>query len=121
MFVVTIKDEDAVIEQTRAGRIHLAHDEDRLDPGAAAGKRRDQIRLTVVVPERARIDPALSSFYQERPGPFTREIIRLSHVDPKVGIGIENVELALMKSDRRRPDTASVLNLRKNVFRMLFL
>src|SRR5688572_25519200 len=57
MLVVPVKNHDAIIQNARSVATHLVDDKHALDARAASCKRVNQIRIAVVVPQRARIDP----------------------------------------------------------------
>src|SRR6185369_14434011 len=58
------KDGPAFIEQFHAVGTHAADCQNAVDARPAFRKRADEIRLTIVVPERTGIDPALRGFDQ---------------------------------------------------------
>ena len=113
--VVPVKDHYAVVEQPRSVGAHPVDDENALDPGPAAGKSVYEIRIAVVVPEWARVDPALGGLDEQRPGPFTGWILCLRHKNAEVRIAVINVEFAVVVPDRRSPDAAAVLRSGKDV------
>ena len=113
--VVPVKDHYAVVEQPRSVGAHPVDDENALDAGPAAGESMHEIRLAVVVPERARVDPALGGPDEQRPGPFAGGILGLCHKYAEVRIAVINVIFAVMVPDRRSPDAAAVLRSGKNI------
>jgi hypothetical protein len=112
---VTIKNHHALIEQFGSVFAHATDHKKALDTGAAARECANQICLAIVIPERTRIDPALSLFDQKGLGPGTGRVLRLYEVNAEIGVRIKDVELAVVIADGRRPNAVSVLRAIKDI------
>src|SRR6185369_1171090 len=53
----TVEDHSSIVKQFRTVLAHAIDRENALDTGSAVGPRMDEVRVSIVVPERARIDP----------------------------------------------------------------
>src|SRR5262252_746672 len=106
---MAIKDQNPIIEQSGPIVTQTADHKQALDSRATAREGTHQIGLAVFVPKRAGIDPALGGLYQKRFGPRANWLFRLNHVDSVIRVRIKNVEFAVVISNRRRPNTVSVL------------
>ena len=76
--------------------IQLADGDDTLQLGTAAGIGVYQVDLSVVVPQGARVNDALSGLHQYGFGPRPLRVAGLGHKDSLVRISPENVELAVV-------------------------
>ena len=121
VFVVSVEDHHAVVQKACAVRAHAADDEDALDSRTTRGHRVDKVGIAVLVPQRTRINPSLRFLYQQRLRPRTSRILSLHHVDAVVRVWIEDIELAIVITNRRRPNAASMLRLAVNIERRLAL
>ena len=79
----------------------------------------DQVRAAVVVPKRARVDPAFGLFYEQGLRPLAGRVACFGHVDAEVGVAVIDIKLARVIPDRRRPNAAAMLGFAKDVVRFL--
>src|SRR4030095_7422918 len=92
-----------------------------LDTRATVRKGMYQISVAIVVPERTRIDPSFCALDQEWCASWSSRIFSLDHVDAVIRIGIEDVEITVVISNCRRPDTVTMLRSGKHIYGCLIL
>src|SRR6185369_88155 len=73
-----------------------------------------------IIPEWARIDPALCFLDQHRYRPIARWIFRPGHVNATIRIAVIYIKFAPVIPDRRSPDTLAMLRTHENVLRFKF-
>ncbi|MNC30258.1 hypothetical protein D3C75_785380 [compost metagenome] len=103
-----VEDHFSVIQQRSAVRHHAAHLQPVFDAAAASGEGMDQVGFSVIIPERARIDPALNLLDHMKWGPRSCRIDGSSHIDAFIRGTEVNPELAVMMTDGRRPNAVAV-------------
>ena len=89
------------------------------DAGAALRPAVDEIKLAVVVPERTRINQPLARLDELRRRPFAGGIRGGGKINSKIGVGIKNPELAVVPTNRRRPDAFAMAHHGKMIRRRL--
>ena len=105
---VPVEHQRTIVQQAGSIRIHAAYQQRASHGRTAGGEGVHEVGLAVVVPERTGIDPALSAFDQQRRAPGTGGGFGLHHVDAEIGIGIEDVDFAVVAADGGRPGAVAV-------------
>lgn len=104
-----VEDDLPLADQSSAIGAHLDDAELVLDPAARVGVRVDEIRLAILIPERAGVDEALAFEQAPRLAPLSARVGRGGDVDPFIRQGEEDPEQPRMFADGGRPDAAAVL------------
>ncbi len=105
---MAIVDKLPVVQHAGAIRLHGRHIEKTLETDAASGKSRHHISLTVLIPERAGIDPAHHLAHIGRLGPFAPGIGGFAHHDSLVRHGNKHIVGSLVVADGGSPGAAAV-------------
>ena len=69
----------------------------------------NEIRVAVVVPKRARVDPTFGCLHEMRRLPRTGGILGFGHEDAVVRVAEKDVKLAVVKAQGRGPNTTAML------------
>ena len=105
----SVENRFSIVKQLSSFGTHAIDCQNALNPGPALGPGMNEVRIAVVIPERARIDPAFGFPYKLQRLPRTGGVLRPGHEDAAIRIAEINVELAVVEAQGRGPHAIAML------------